>query len=152
MPNDRFATAPTTFVDADGIRFACRRFGATDGVPLVFLQDLLGFSLGGFIAQVVAAEYPELVRRIILAGTGPDGVKGIRDLGQVVARGQQASPAESRLFLFFEQTESSQRAGRAFLERQARRTTDWRRASAGASRRTPRVRPGWGRSHGRCSS
>jgi pimeloyl-ACP methyl ester carboxylesterase len=39
--------------------------------------DLLGFSLGGFIAQVIAQEEPELVRRIVLAGTGPAGGEGI---------------------------------------------------------------------------
>src|SRR5687767_746247 len=39
--------------------------------------DLLGLSMGGFIAQVVAAEEPHLVRRIILAGTGPAGGPGI---------------------------------------------------------------------------
>src|SRR4051812_12303475 len=128
VPNDPSQTAPTLHQDIDGIRFAYRRLGAADGVPLVFLQhfmgtmdswdpevvdgfaqvrpvillnnagvgsssgtapntvyamahhalafitalslkrvDLLGFSLGGFIAQVVAAHRPELVRRMILA-------------------------------------------------------------------------------------
>ena len=86
--------------------------------------DLLGFSLGGFVAQVVAARQPDLVRRMILAGTGPEGGEGIRELGAVVARALQASPAEPRLFLFFDQSETSQRAGRAFIERQARRTAD----------------------------
>jgi pimeloyl-ACP methyl ester carboxylesterase len=86
--------------------------------------DLLGFSLGGFVAQVMAARRPDLVRRIILAGTGPEGGEGIDDLGTVIAQARLASPAEPRLHLFFEQTESSQRAGRAFIERQARRTTD----------------------------
>ncbi|MFI6149971.1 alpha/beta fold hydrolase [Streptomyces sp. NPDC051109] len=35
--------------------------------------DLLGLSMGGFIAQVIAAEEPQLVRKVILAGTGPAG-------------------------------------------------------------------------------
>jgi pimeloyl-ACP methyl ester carboxylesterase len=39
--------------------------------------DLLGFSLGGFITQVIAHEQPQLVRRIVLAGTGPAGGEGI---------------------------------------------------------------------------
>lgn len=86
--------------------------------------DLLGFSLGGFIAQVIAAQRPELVRRMILAGTGPEGGVGIANIGQVMAQARQTSPAEPRLFLFFDRTESSQRAGRAFLERQALRTRD----------------------------
>jgi len=40
--------------------------------------DLLGFSLGGFVSQVIALEAPELVRKIILAGTGPAGGPGHR--------------------------------------------------------------------------
>jgi pimeloyl-ACP methyl ester carboxylesterase len=39
--------------------------------------DLVGFSLGGFITQVIAHEQPQLVRRIVLAGTGPAGGEGI---------------------------------------------------------------------------
>jgi pimeloyl-ACP methyl ester carboxylesterase len=39
--------------------------------------DLLGFSMGGFVAQVIVEERPDLVRRIILAGTGPGGGEGI---------------------------------------------------------------------------
>src|SRR6476659_11429214 len=39
--------------------------------------DLLGFSMGGFVAQVLAEEQPDLVRKIILAGTGPAGGTGI---------------------------------------------------------------------------
>ncbi len=85
--------------------------------------DLLGFPLGGFVAQVLAGRNPHLVR-IILAGTGPEGGEGTANLPQVVAEGQQATPAEPRLFLFFDRTESSQRAGRAFITRQRRRTTE----------------------------
>ena len=39
--------------------------------------DLLGFSLGGFISQVIAQDAPQLIRKIILAGTGPAGGTGI---------------------------------------------------------------------------
>src|SRR5438445_9941392 len=39
--------------------------------------DLLGFSMGGFVAQVIAQKEPQLVRKIILAGTGPAGGEGI---------------------------------------------------------------------------
>jgi pimeloyl-ACP methyl ester carboxylesterase len=42
--------------------------------------DLLGFSLGGFVAQVIASDYAHLVRRLILAGTGPEG-RGHRPIG-----------------------------------------------------------------------
>ena len=55
---------------------------ARDAVPFIralgFDQvDLLGLSMGGFIAQVIAQEEPHLVRKIILAGTGPAGGPGI---------------------------------------------------------------------------
>ena len=86
--------------------------------------DLLGFSLGGFVAQVIAAEHPALVRRLILAGTGPEGGEGIRNLPQVLEQAQKISPDDLRRYLFFEQTETSQDAGRAFLKRQAQRTRD----------------------------
>jgi len=39
--------------------------------------DLLGFSLGGMIAQQLGAEYPALVRRILMLGTGPRGGEGM---------------------------------------------------------------------------
>jgi hypothetical protein len=43
---------------------------------------------------------------------------------QIVAEGQQATPAEPRLCLFVDRTDSSQRAGRAFITRQQRRTSE----------------------------
>jgi len=43
--------------------------------------DLLGFSLGGFVAQDIVLKAPALVRRLILTGTGPAGGKGIDDVG-----------------------------------------------------------------------
>jgi pimeloyl-ACP methyl ester carboxylesterase len=48
--------------------------------------DLLGFSLGGFIAQVIAQKEPQLVRKIILAGTGPAGGEDIDKLTSVFIR------------------------------------------------------------------
>ena len=60
----------------------------------------------------------------MLVGTGPEGGEGIQNLGQVVAHAQQVSPSEPRLPLFFNATPSSQHAGLAFIERQARRTAD----------------------------
>jgi pimeloyl-ACP methyl ester carboxylesterase len=85
--------------------------------------DLLGFSLGGFVAQVLATEFPQLVRSSILAGTGPQGGDGIAALGDVLESGHRRSPTEPRLYLFFTQTEEGQREGRAFVERQAKRTS-----------------------------
>jgi pimeloyl-ACP methyl ester carboxylesterase len=83
--------------------------------------DLLGFSLGGFIAQELAAEHPELVRKVILAGTSYQG--GGDHLMQVLgeAFSQKDSP-DPRLWLFFTQSTESQQAGREFIKRAATRT------------------------------
>jgi pimeloyl-ACP methyl ester carboxylesterase len=180
--------APTKFVDAGGIRFAFRRFGNEEGVPLVFFQhftgtmdnwdplltnrlaegrpvvlfdnagigrstgktptnfvdvardalafigtldaplvDLFGFSIGGFVAQEVALQAPHLVRRIILAGTGPQGGEGMEkyspEVDEILTR-RAATPEERQLALFFAPTDSSQAAGRAWLERVASRKQD----------------------------
>ena len=48
--------------------------------------DLIGFSLGGFVAQLIAQEEPQLVRKIVLAGTGPAGGKGIDKVTSVTIR------------------------------------------------------------------
>jgi pimeloyl-ACP methyl ester carboxylesterase len=134
-------TAPTQFVNANGIRFAYRRFGKAGGVPLVFNQhylgtmddwdpavtdglardrevilfdnagissssgevpttfeqmganavaftralrlskvDVLGFSIGCMVAQEITLQAPDLVRKLILVGTGPRGGEGMASL------------------------------------------------------------------------
>ena len=45
--------------------------------------DLMGFSLGGFVAQDIALKEPNLIRKLILAGTGPAGGQGIEQVGPV---------------------------------------------------------------------
>ena len=45
--------------------------------------DLLGFSMGGMIAQVIAQDEPQLVRKLILAGTGPAGGEGIKNVTRI---------------------------------------------------------------------
>ncbi len=89
--------------------------------------DVLGFSLGGMVAQVIALKRPRLLRRIILAGTGPEGGVGVAmdrpELLKVFVD-QKMPPSEKLLKLFFETTETSQSAGRRFVERLARRTKD----------------------------
>lgn len=173
-------TAKTQFVEANGVRYAYRRFGSGHGLPLVFLQhfrggldnwdpavtdglaknrevilfnnagiassggdpadniddmakhviafatalqlrkiDLLGFSMGGFVAQQVVLDRPDLVRRLILAGTGPAGgesMVGYPDL--VTSHATESIPTEENfLYLFFYPSVSSQAAGHAFWER-----------------------------------
>src|SRR6202140_4498817 len=174
-------TAPTQFVEANGIRFAYRRFGKSGGAPLVFNQhftgtidhwdpavtdglaatregilfnnagisstsgegatpgeemavnaaafiralglarvDVLGFSLGGLVAQALTLAEPGLVRRLVLVGTGPRGGEGMATLTPE-ARGAfgatYAHPDDVWLGVFFTPTEKSQAAGRAFLKR-----------------------------------
>ena len=78
--------------------------------------DLLGFSLGGFIAQEIAAQHPELVRKVILAGTGNKG--GGNNLMKVLTEAfSQKESTDPRLYLFFTQTPESQKAGQEFIKR-----------------------------------
>ena len=140
-------TAPTQFVEANGIRFAYRRFGKPDGVPLVFNMhylgtmdywdptvmdglardrevilfdnagvssssgevpttfeqmganavafsralglnkaDMLGFSIGGMVAQEISLQAPDLVRRLIIDGAGPRGGQGMELIAQATGR------------------------------------------------------------------
>ena len=85
--------------------------------------DLLGYSLGGFIAQTMAARKPGLVRRIVLVATAPHG--GEEHLLEVLAEALSHKEApDPRLPLFFTASEASQAAGRAFLKRASVRTAE----------------------------
>jgi pimeloyl-ACP methyl ester carboxylesterase len=89
--------------------------------------DLLGYSLGGMVAQVIVQQRPELVRRVILAGTAPAGDRGPADTGAVLQAAVQNASAEGKHpkhFLFFSPTAASQAAGDAFLARLNERTDD----------------------------
>jgi pimeloyl-ACP methyl ester carboxylesterase len=82
--------------------------------------DVLGFSLSGLVAQALTAATPDLVRRLILVGTGPRGGEGMATLtpeAQAVFGAAYANPDELWLRVFFTPTEASQAAGRAFLKR-----------------------------------
>ena len=82
--------------------------------------DLLGYSLGGFISQVIALEEPQLVRKIILAGTGPAGGVGIDRVNQVMVRALIKGGLTFRhpeYYLFFTSTANGRRAARTFLRR-----------------------------------
>jgi pimeloyl-ACP methyl ester carboxylesterase len=181
-------TAPTRFVEADGTRFAYRRFGNPGGTPIVLLQhfmgnldnydpaitdalatgreviltdnagvglstgtapktvagmardaaalidalgldhvDLFGFSMGGFVAQQIAVDRPELVRRIVLVGTAPRGGEGVGQLDPDVAPLFSTTYDPQDLMwlpIFFSPSGKSQAAGRAFLERIRERNED----------------------------
>ncbi len=183
-------TAPTQYVEVRGVRFAYRRFGQENGVPLFFLQhlgggmdhwdpavtdglargrpvilfdnagvagssgetpetfeaaadyaaefvralrlprvDILGFSIGGFAAQALSLRHPELVRRVILVGTGPRAFEPTKD-PEFRARAARIDPdtgdglLDDFLYLWFSRSPASQAAGKAFWERRHLRKND----------------------------
>jgi len=181
-------TAPTQFVEANGIRFAYRRFGNAGGVPLVFNQhftgtmdhwdpavtnglakerdvilfnnagvssssgevpttiagmganaiafikalgltkvDVLGFSIGGFVAQEITLRAPNLVRNLVLVGTGPRGGQGMGTLTPEAQKIFSAmyDPADHLwLAVHFTASKASQAAGHEFLKRLRLRSKD----------------------------
>lgn len=82
--------------------------------------DLLGFSLGGGVAQMVALQAPELVRRMILAGTGPRGGGGIDEITKVAVSAYLKSAltlSDARNFLFFPRNPEGKQAAKDYLAR-----------------------------------
>jgi pimeloyl-ACP methyl ester carboxylesterase len=89
--------------------------------------DLFGFSMGGHVAQQIAVDRPELVRRLVLVGTGPRGGDGMDQLApDVVPLFRTVYEPQDLMWLpiFFSPSEASQAAGRRFLERIRARTED----------------------------
>jgi pimeloyl-ACP methyl ester carboxylesterase len=85
--------------------------------------DILGFSLGGCIAQLVALDAPERVGKIILAGTGPSKGEGVVHSDPSVL-GAAATPEpgiDGMLYLFFSPTKTSEEKGRAWFSRLGQR-------------------------------
>ncbi|MDP9182130.1 MAG: alpha/beta hydrolase, partial [Actinomycetota bacterium] len=98
--------------------------------------DLFGFSMGGMLAQVIAAEHPALVRRLIVAGTGPAGGEGIDKVTRIsyldTARGLLTGQ-DPKQFLFFTRTPTGKRAGKEFVARLKERSKDRDKAISVAS-------------------
>jgi pimeloyl-ACP methyl ester carboxylesterase len=181
-----YKDAPTRTVDVGGTRFAYRQLGPDTGVPVIFLNhlvgvldnwdprvidgiaarhrvitfdnrgvgasqgstpdsieamardavafirqlrfeqvDLLGFSMGGMIAQVIVQKEPQLVRKIILAGTGPAGGEGIDNVTSVTIHDMiQAALTfkDPKYYLFFTKTANGKLAAQKFLLRLKERT------------------------------
>ena len=125
------------------ISFDNRGIGASSGKPsssmeqmaddaVTFIKgmglqqvDLFGFSMGGMIAQEIVLKEPQLVRRMILAGTGPAGGEGISSVAGVtfydILRGFFTGQ-DAKQFLFFTRTPGGIEAGKVFLERLKERT------------------------------
>jgi pimeloyl-ACP methyl ester carboxylesterase len=175
-------TVPTRFVEANGIRFAYRRFGKTGGVPLVmnlhfrgtmdhwdpavtdglaqqrevilfdnagvgassgetpasiagmatdaisFVKalgigkaDILGYSIGGKVAQEIAVQAPDLVRKLILVGTGPRGADTAASKSAEIFSATYDPPEHLWIAVHFLPNASGRTAGLKFLERKLRR-------------------------------
>lgn len=87
--------------------------------------DLLGFSLGGFIAQAVVEEEPQLVRKLILAGTGPAGGAGIDKVTPITLLDTLKAALTSKdpkEYLFFTRTANGKATARQFVNRLKERT------------------------------
>lgn len=111
--------------------------------------DLLGLSMGGFVAQVIAEQEPHLVRRMILAGTGPAGGEGIDKVTALtladMARGA-LTLRDAKYYLFFTRTTNGRSHARAFLKRLKERTTNRDKAiSIPSFRAQLKAINGWGR-------
>ena len=114
-----------------------------DGLGLASC-DVLGFSLGGMVAQQMAQDRPSVFRRMILVGTAPRGGEDIMHLDKPSLAKYLGDPKLQGYAIlqkiFFAPTESSQKAGAAFIERLTRRTED-REPSQGRRSPKPKWRP-----------
>ena len=184
--NYTYATVPTQFIEANGIRFAYRSYGKQGGIPVIYLNhlaavldncdpgvmdgialqhqiisvdyrgvgastgvapgtiqamakdiitfikalgfskvDLLGFSLGGMVSQEILLQEPQLVRKVILAGTGPRGGFRMNNVTKItyidILKGYLTF-RDPKFYLFFTQTENGKNAAHRFLKRIAERT------------------------------
>jgi pimeloyl-ACP methyl ester carboxylesterase len=88
--------------------------------------DLLGFSIGSFVAQEIALRRPSLVRRLILASSAPKGAAGMHGWapGVIGAIGSPQTSPEEYLSVFFARSAASQRSGKEALGRMYARTKD----------------------------
>lgn len=118
------ASGGKTPPDADEMARDAVRFIRALGHDTV---DLLGFSLGGGLAQIVAMREPGLVRRAIFAGTGPRGGLGITKIPQIAVRTIAKAAIlrqDPKNWLFFTRTADGRAAARDFLGRLRERTED----------------------------
>jgi pimeloyl-ACP methyl ester carboxylesterase len=79
--------------------------------------DLLGFSMGGFIAQEIVETQPQLVNKLILAGTGPQGSEGLSDVGNKISSIANLDPQEQFLQSLFAQSAQSRQLGKEAFAR-----------------------------------
>ena len=95
--------------------------------------DLLGFSLGGMVSQVIAQQAPNLVRKVILAGTGPAGGEGIvnvTNLSYLDTLHAYATFKDPKELLFFTRTAHGKSEAKAFIKRLKERTINRDKATS----------------------
>jgi pimeloyl-ACP methyl ester carboxylesterase len=184
--NYSYATVPTQFVEANGIKFAYRSYGKAGDIPVIYFNhltanldncdprimdaiaahrqiisfdyrgvgattgkqgtsiadmakdgiafihalgykqvDILAFSMGGFITQEILLVEPTLVRKAILAGTGPRGGEGVSDVVGLTYKDifkGLFTFRDPKFYLFFSQNKVGKDAARDFLKRLKERT------------------------------
>ena len=184
--NSAYATVPTQFIEANGIKFAYRSYGKEGDMPVVYFNhltanldncdprimdaiaaqrhiisfdyrgvgattgkqgtsipdmakdaiafihalgykqvDIVAFSMGGFVTQELLLVEPQLVRKIILAGTGPRGGKGVSDVVGLTYKDIFKGIftfRDPKFYLFFTQNKVGKAAARDFLKRLKERT------------------------------
>ena len=184
--NSAYATVPTQFIEANGIKFAYRSYGKEGDMPVVYFNhltanldncdprimdaiaaqrhiisfdyrgvgattgkqgtsipdmakdaiafihalgykqvDIVAFSMGGFVTQELLLVEPQLVRKIILAGTGPRGGKGVSDVVGLTYKDIFKGVftfRDPKFYLFFTQNKVGKAAARDFLKRLKERT------------------------------
>jgi pimeloyl-ACP methyl ester carboxylesterase len=87
--------------------------------------DLLGFSLGGFISQLLLAEHPDRFRKAILAGTCQQGGKGTSTFRHFVNGAANLDGAERYFYFFFEDSSRSRSLGYALMKRFRLQDPQW---------------------------
>ncbi|MBP6558518.1 MAG: alpha/beta hydrolase [Flavobacterium sp.] len=125
------------------IAFDNRGVGATEGkTPITIAEmakdaigfikamgfekvDIIGFSMGAFVAQEILLQEPQLVRKVVMTGTGPAGGEGIKDVSKItywdMFRGYLTF-RDPKFYLFFNQNENGKKVAKEFLARIKERT------------------------------
>src|SRR5213596_2622438 len=143
-----YAQAPARSITAGGVTYAYRELGPRGGIPVVFFVHLaatldnwdpriidpiaknhhvIAFDNRGFVAQALVVKHPDLVRKLVLTGTGPKGGKDIDKVAGITyfdilrATLTRSDPKE---FLFFKRNATGKPAARAFVNRLKERTVD----------------------------
>jgi pimeloyl-ACP methyl ester carboxylesterase len=98
--------------------------------------DLLGFSIGSFVAQEIALLRPAIARRVVLASSAPQGAAGMHGWAPAVigAVGKPQTSPEEYIGVFFAPSPSSRKAGAESVQRQYARTEDRDTATTWATR------------------